>query len=561
MKINLTELGRHEALLRISAILKAGDKHIQLERKLTSELIKNWRESYEESLREIFRRIPEEISQQAVEIITQGLAASLGQSFGSSQKVRDELRKYITRAYQEGKSKFTVKSSLNLPDLRAIDILTRHNCYWIGEHYGKRIGKKIAKLTQDAITDGLGRKELAEELRAELGGKSEGYKYWDVVSSSALVRSRSFGCVAGMVEAGITEYEILAMGDERMCPICGEMHGRTFSVSETQKVIDSVLDIKSPDKFKEAMPWQTSPPTGVSSAKLLAEGMSIPPFHGRCRCVLVMAETTEHIMLPSPELERVKPTPEYQRIIDSKRRFAFEDLEHSKGMKITESDVRSAEEKIKNLLASDDIHVGIKFNPANLESILKSGRFKSQFETGKSGGMLDFTCRAELEHDQMSYSATLSPHERPVYGMLFELKDVSAVNLTDPRDGGEQYGNSVAFFRKDIKRYATFTGGDSLDDEGNVLPSPILSPSLKSVEQTSLTLGRLFEAVNGEDELRLSHCAYRGVYRDSYVEAQIHGGHATVDNIEHIVFGRDVPERDIPKEMLKEHKISWSREK
>ena len=300
MKIKLTELGRHEALLRISTILKAGNKHIQLERKLTSELIRNWRESYEEALREIFRRIPEELSQQVVEIIMEGLAASLGQSFGSSQKVRDELRKYITRAYHAGKSEFVVKSSLNLSDMRAIDILTRHNCYWIGEHYGKRIGKKIAKLTQEAITDGLGRKELAEELRAELGGKSEGYKYWDVVSSAALVRSRSFGCVAGMVEAGITEYEILAMGDERMCPICGEMHGRTFSVSETQRVIDNVLDIKSPDKFKEAMPWQTSPPIGVSSAKLLAEGMGIPPFHGRCRCVMVMAETTEHIMLPSP---------------------------------------------------------------------------------------------------------------------------------------------------------------------------------------------------------------------------------------------------------------------
>lgn len=33
------------------------------------------------------------------------------------------------------------------------------------------------------------------------------------------------------------------MGYGRICDICGEMHGRTFSVSETQKVIDSVLDI------------------------------------------------------------------------------------------------------------------------------------------------------------------------------------------------------------------------------------------------------------------------------------------------------------------------------
>ena len=289
MEIELSELGRHEAWLRISSILKAGDSKIQLERKLTSELIKNWRESYEGTLRELFRQLPSKLSSQAIEIITERLSEALGESFGSSHGVRDELRKYITRAYQTGKSEFAVKPDLSLPDIRAIDVLTKHNCYWLGEHYGKHIGPKIAELTQEALREGLGRDELAKELRESLGGQIGGYKYWDVVSSSALVRSRSFGCISGMVEAGITEYEILAMGDERMCPICGEMNGKTFSVSATREVIDRTLSISDPDKFKEAMPWHSEPPIGVSKDKLIADGMSIPPFHGRCRCVLVMA--------------------------------------------------------------------------------------------------------------------------------------------------------------------------------------------------------------------------------------------------------------------------------
>lgn len=303
MKIKLSELGRHEAYLRLNVILKAGDKHIQLERKLTSELIRNWRESYDDALKELFRRLPEGLTSQAVEIITQGLANALGYSFGNSQKVRDELRKYISRAYHGGKSEFAVNPSFTLKDVRAIEILTRHNCYWLGEHYGKHVGGKIARLTQEAISDGLGRNELAESLRQELGGIAGGYKYWDVASSAALVRSRSFGCVAGMVDAGIMEYEILAMGDERMCDICGEMHGRTFSVSEAQKVIDSVLDINNPDKFKTAMPWHISPSVGVSSSKLLADGMSITPFHGRCRCVLVVAEINDS----EPVFPNLKP--------------------------------------------------------------------------------------------------------------------------------------------------------------------------------------------------------------------------------------------------------------
>lgn len=305
MKIKLTELEKHEVWLRLSSIIKAGDKHIQLERKLVSELLKNWRETYESVLKDLFKQLPAKMSSQAIEIITQRLSEALGQPFGNSQKIRDELRKYITRAYEAGKSEFVVKSELNLPDIRAIDILTKHNCYWLGEHYGKHISSKIAELTQNAIRDGLGRKELAKELQESLGSEVGEYNYWDVTSSAALVRSRSFGCIAGMVEAGITEYEILAMGDERTCPICSEMDGRTFSVTETQKIIDNTLEIIDPEDFKQAMPWHSEPPVGIGKDELTANGMSIPPFHGRCRCVLIIAN--EHVEITSESFTGVKP--------------------------------------------------------------------------------------------------------------------------------------------------------------------------------------------------------------------------------------------------------------
>ncbi len=129
MNIERSELVRHEAWLRLSSIVKAGDKQIRLERKLTSELLKNWRESYESAVKELFRQIPAEITTEATEIITQMLAEALGQSFGSSQNVRDGFRKYIMRAYEGGKSEFAAKSELSLPDIRAIDVLTKYNCY------------------------------------------------------------------------------------------------------------------------------------------------------------------------------------------------------------------------------------------------------------------------------------------------------------------------------------------------------------------------------------------------------------------------------------------------
>lgn len=295
--MKLTKLGKHEAYLRLYGILKSlpiakakKDIQLELERELASELLSNWRKSYTKALKEIFEKIPSGISDKVIKIIEAGLSKALGHNFGNSKGTKKLIHDYLKSAYVKAKKDFSVNSSFNLIDKRAVNVLAKHNCFWVGEHYGKHIGPKISAITQKAIDEGLGRKELAEELRYALGGEVGDYKYWDVVSSAALVRARSFGSIAGMEEAGITEYEILAMGDERMCEICEEMNGKTFSVEETRKVINKVIDIEDPEKFKEAMPWQTVSSKGKSNQELLDAGMSIPPFHGRCRCVLVMSE-------------------------------------------------------------------------------------------------------------------------------------------------------------------------------------------------------------------------------------------------------------------------------
>ena len=404
MNIELTELGRHEAWLHLSNILKAGDKQVQLERKLASELINNWSELYDYVLTELFRQLPSEISAEATEIITQRLADALGQSFGGSQKVRDEFRKYITRAYESGKSEFVTDYKLSLPDLRAIDVLTKHNCYWLGEHYGKHIGPKIAELTQDALRDGLGRDELAKELRESLGGKVGGYKYWDVVSSAALVRSRSFGCISGMVEAGITEYEILAMGDERMCPICGELSGQTFSVAATREVIDRTLGISDPDKFKEAMPWHTEPPTGVSKDKLIADGMSIPPFHGRCRCVLTISgESVENF---SGALNDTNDP--YQRRREAHAERYYEELRRSKPEPIVK---KLSEHSGISLKSARKVYEHIFINEYDLGNGEKK-RFDPSYEMAQSIQRL-LLGEGIQEHDMI-----LVRHERLEYELM-----------------------------------------------------------------------------------------------------------------------------------------------
>jgi SPP1 gp7 family putative phage head morphogenesis protein len=333
----LTSNERHEAAQRIFLIIEKARKSkeqeangslsfVELETELSIELKTRWKTEYTGALTEIFNMLPAELTQEAMELLERELLNALGPAFGMSAAVRRQMKKYIGDAYSNAKQEWTVETPkdkdsplLSLPDRRAIEVLTRHNCFWLGEHYGEHIGPKISELTRNALDTGIGRKALAEDLKRELGGVApEDYKYWDVASSAALVRARSFGTISGMEEAGITEYEILAMMDERMCPICGEMNGRVFSVAETRKVIDSALGLDDPKAFKAAMPWQTKPAIGVSSAKLASSGQGIPPFHGRCRCTLIVV--SESAVITKESFPGVAP--EQVKTIDADTRIA-----------------------------------------------------------------------------------------------------------------------------------------------------------------------------------------------------------------------------------------------
>jgi hypothetical protein len=303
----LTPLERHEAALRLFCIIekvkgiksgKPGDARERLlrqEKALAAELMAQWRKAYTDALKDIFDSIPEDITEDAMKLIEDGILSALGPAFGNSATVRAMMKKTIGAVYADSKREWALKTPegrrsplLSLPDRRAIEVLTRHNCFWLGEHYGEHIGPKVSELARQALDSGLGRKAFAKELKRTLGGVAPAdYKYWDVAASAALVRARSFGVISGMEDAEITEYEVVAMGDERMCDICGEMSGRVFSVAEAKSLMDRAIGIKDPTEFKKTMPWQTRPMVGVSGKKIMSDGQTVPPFHGRCRCIII----------------------------------------------------------------------------------------------------------------------------------------------------------------------------------------------------------------------------------------------------------------------------------
>ena len=256
---------------------------------------------------------------------------------------------------------------------------------------------------------------------------------------------------------------------------------------------------------------------------------------------------------PDSILKNVQPTTDYDDYVKNYFDRHKASLEQQLGRKLTEQDMQKLEKALRDLTTSQDTHIGIRFDIKDLNAILADGRFKSQFETHSSGGYLSTDTRADYEHMAMSYSKNLPPEQRPIYGMLFNYKNLSEVDAS--YGDGTQYGGVIAIMKPSVKRFATVTGGDSLDDRGRITPSPLLNPSRYSLNMGSFRAKSVIELTTILNKpLTLQHTA------SSYTETQIHGGHAKVSNIQHLVFPRGTSRNQIPVKELRSAGITWSME-
>lgn len=130
-----------------------------------------------------------------------------------------------------------------------------------------------------------------------------------LISQLHTSRVSTYGFTAEAEVLGVTRYKINEQLDNRICPICSYMHGKTFSVSDARNTITKVLSSINPDDTAEIQPWPNQSPDEVVYFKnmtieqLVAKNWHIPPYHPHCRGILVA--TTEQIPLslkPANEL-------------------------------------------------------------------------------------------------------------------------------------------------------------------------------------------------------------------------------------------------------------------
>ena len=131
--------------------------------------------------------------------------------------------------------------------------------------------------------------DLADKLNvATMTGK----KLFDVAANVTTSRIISFGFLSQASKKGHTQYQINAILDDRTCPVCVYMNGKTFVVPHEYGKVLQALGTSDPKELKSIAPWPSQSKAGLvtlyamTPAQLQAAGFGSPPFHPLCRCFL-----------------------------------------------------------------------------------------------------------------------------------------------------------------------------------------------------------------------------------------------------------------------------------
>lgn len=114
-------------------------------------------------------------------------------------------------------------------------------------------------------------------------------------------RLSAYGFTAEADVLNVSEYEISAQLDNRVCPICEYMDGKVFRVADARASLNEILREKNPEALETLQPWPDQSKDGVeyfqslSDEELVDKNWHIPPFHPGCRCLLVHVDTVPSV--------------------------------------------------------------------------------------------------------------------------------------------------------------------------------------------------------------------------------------------------------------------------
>ncbi|MBQ1812929.1 MAG: hypothetical protein II119_03155, partial [Bacilli bacterium] len=219
-------------------------------------------------------------------------------------------------------------------------------------------------------------------------------------------------------------------------------------------------------------------------------------------------------------------------------------------------------QKIKEFI--DDGIFGRRVKASTISRLLDSGVIYNQFQTGTSQGKNDPYTRIDIEQRVLGVDMFMNAGNRPIYGMVLpEISKDTMEHIFGDKAPGKWYSGTdgcILIFDKDaIIRSTTFTLGDSLNFDANVVASSAIDPKFFGFGESILM--EKVRSMSKEQFIKskLTDIFYDNKdndYDDHYIELQIHGLDShSLSFVKEIVF-KDTPLPYI-QNRLKELGISW----
>jgi len=205
----------------------------------------------------------------------------------------------------------------NLIDSQARAHLKKESMWWVGDHYDTVLRNRLTTMTRHSMIEkGLGRVEAAKDLRKSLqdniikgkmpaitmpkGWTGTDKQYFEALSGNISNRASNFGTITNYQEAGFETFEIAAIIDRRTSQICQLMNGKTFTVDQGADLRDRIMGAENPTQLKNIAGWMRGKEAGsafgikpgvaatpAQSKAMAGKGMALPPYHFRCRTVII----------------------------------------------------------------------------------------------------------------------------------------------------------------------------------------------------------------------------------------------------------------------------------
>lgn len=181
-----------------------------------------------------------------------------------------------TRSQARRSQGLAVGARLNALDRRVVEHVVRAETNFVRDEYGSRLaefGARARALVGEGVERGLGREEIAASLReAATAALIERHPfYWETVASSFVGTGRSLAQMSAFAEAGVDEYVVEAVLDERTTAACRFLHGKRFSVRRALERFDAIERLDDPEDVKRLAPWVREG-TEKSGARMLYVG-------------------------------------------------------------------------------------------------------------------------------------------------------------------------------------------------------------------------------------------------------------------------------------------------